>query len=74
MTDNNNLPALANGGGDVALAGEGDGITHALERLVANLHGRVEAFDDIDITLDVNRSADGSSRSVFHYRCYKHRS
>jgi hypothetical protein len=63
MSETNNLPTVA---GDIALAGDGAGIASALQTLVAGLNHRSEAFDDINLTLHCESTADGASRSIFH--------
>jgi hypothetical protein len=69
-----NLPTVADGR-DLALAGEATdaAIVPALEALVANLSHRAEAFDDVSVSLHLDRAADGSSRSCFSYRAVKQR-
>jgi hypothetical protein len=67
-----NLPAVSNGG-DLAVNAQGSGIVPALENLVAHLHHRAEAFDDISITLHTDRAADGATRSCFSFRACKQR-
>ena len=71
MSENNNLPAVAHS--DIALDAAGAGnITAALQNLVSGLQHRAEAFDDINLSLHVEEKPDGSSRSVFSFRAYKH--
>jgi hypothetical protein len=73
MTDN--LPTVADGR-DLALAGEATddgGIVSALQTLMAGLSDRAQAFDDINVSLHVDRAADGASRSCFTYRACKSR-
>jgi hypothetical protein len=65
----NNLPAVADGR-DVVLAGDMDAGT--LQTLVSHLP-RSEVFDDVSLTVHVDRSADGATRSCFSYRACKHR-
>lgn len=69
-----NLPVAAQGG-EVALAGDATdaGIAVALQRLVAGLHAKAQCFDDIHVDLHNEVKPDGSSRSCFSFRCYKHR-
>ena len=73
MTATNNLPTVAAHGGDVALDATDAGIVPALEALVANLNHRAAAFDDISVSLHIDRAADGASRSCFSYRACKQR-
>jgi hypothetical protein len=74
MTDATNLPTIANGGGDVALAGEatcGTGVASAIRSLTTTLN-RHSDFDDVNISLHCESTPNGE-RSVFSYRAYRHR-
>jgi hypothetical protein len=69
-----NLPTVVDGR-DVALVGEATdaAIVPALEAFMANLSHRAEVFDDISVSLHIDRAADGASRSCFSYRAVKSR-
>jgi hypothetical protein len=77
MSENNEntLPALTEASGDIALSGDATGIaiSSALHQLMTNLHHRSESFDDVHVSFDNERHANGSTKSHFSYRCYRHK-
>jgi hypothetical protein len=71
MSDN--LPAVADGRDLVTGEATDGGIVSALQTLMAGLSDRAQAFDDVNVSLHVERAADGAGRSCFSYRACKSR-